>query len=313
MKMKTFDLGFSKETIMMNIERTLKYINNIDFDSDDRTTRLEYKKYDKTYIPYLKYKIFDKYDDVISGFSTRMGGVSKEHLSSMNLSFSRGDDRDNVIENHKRLAEAIGYDYTKLVFSDQVHDTVIRVVNKEDAGKGITKETDIKEIDGLVTNVPNIPLITFYADCVPLYFYDPINKVVGLAHSGWKGTVNNIAKAMIDKMVEEYGSNPSDIVTAIGPSICVDCYEVDDVVVDIIKKNFTKDIIDENVIVKGNGKYQLNLHGLCRRNFLNAGIKEENIAMPDLCTCCNSEFLFSHRASKGMRGNLAAVIMLKDA
>ncbi|MDD6401515.1 MAG: peptidoglycan editing factor PgeF [Lachnospiraceae bacterium] len=304
-----FDLGINKDTIFANLEKNIKYINNISYDSDDRTTYVAlYKK--EEYVPVIKYKIFDEYSDVISGFSTRLGGVSKEHLSSMNLSFSRGDDKENVIENHKRFADAVGYDYKKLVFSDQVHTTNIHVVTKDDAGKGIVIESDIKNTDGLVTNCYNIPLITFYADCVPIYFYDPVKKVVGLAHSGWKGTASNIAKSMVDKMKESFSCNEEDIICAIGPSICQKCYEVDNVVTDIIKANFSKDEYDEVIIDKHNGKYQLDLHKLCRINLLNCGIKAEHIAMPDICTCCNDKILFSHRASNGKRGNLAAVIML---
>ena len=154
-------------------------------------------------------------------------------------------------------------------------------------------------------------MITFYADCVPLFFYDPVNKVVGLAHSGWKGTVGNIANAMVDKFVELYGSNPSDIVAAIGPSICVDCYEVSQDVALQFMAAYSETEIKYILYSKDNGKYQLNLHEACKRNLINSGVLEGNISMPDFCTCCNPDILYSHRASNGMRGNLAAVIMLK--
>ena len=113
---------------------------------------------------------------IIHGFSTRLGGVSTGIYEKMNLSFQRGDDAGNVMENHIRFANAVGYDYTRLVFSDQVHETRIRKVTEEDAGKGITRESDICETDGLMTNVKNLPLMTFYADCVPILFYDAVKR-----------------------------------------------------------------------------------------------------------------------------------------
>lgn len=274
---------------------------------DNRTTNLE----TINNVPVIKYKIFEGYDQMIHGFSTRLGGISKEHLYSMNLSFSRGDDVENVIENHKRFAKAVGYDYTRLVFSDQVHDTKIHVVKADDCGKGIITESDIKGIDGLITNEKNIPLITFYADCVPLFFYDPKKQVVALAHSGWKGTVNKIGTKMIKKMQELYGSLAEDIICAIGPSICKACYEVSQDVADRFRDAYTNDEYKSMITCKGNDKYLLDLHMACKYNLINAGVSRDNIAMPDVCTCCNPDVLYSHRASNGMRGNLGAVIMLK--
>ena len=262
-------------------------------------------------IPIIKYKAYDEFPDIIHGFSTRLGGVSKEHLYSMNLSFSRGDAKENVITNHQRFSAALGYNPENLVFSDQVHDTKIYVVGAKDKGKGYTLESDINGIDGIVTNLSNIPLITFYADCVPLYFYDRVKKVVGLAHSGWKGTVNNIASCMINTMIKEYGSEVKDIIVAIGPSICMDCYEISEDVAKQFMNNYTLNELDEILLNKGNGKYQLDLHKACWFNLINSGILSGNISMPDICTCCNPDVLYSHRASNGMRGNLAAVIMLK--
>ncbi len=263
-------------------------------------------------VPVIKYEIFAGFNELIHGFSTREGGVSKEHLFSMNLSYSRGDDRDNVNENHRRFGEALGYDCNKLVFSDQVHDIKIHTVTEEDAGKGIVRESDLKGIDGLVTDCRNIPLITFYADCVPLYFFDPIRHVIALAHSGWRGTVGKIGTVMVDRMAEEFGCDRSDIICAIGPSICKDCYEVSEDVANVFKSAYSPERCNSLLYDKGNGKYQLDLHKSCRYNLIDAGILPQNIAMPDFCTCCNSELLFSHRASNGMRGNLVAVMMLRQ-
>lgn len=279
---------------------------------------------EKNGVTYITFPKLEKYrDELIHAFSTRLGGVSKDHLAAMNLSFTRGDDPDNVMENHIRFAAALGYDEKRLVFSDQVHKTEFHKVTEEDCGKGIVKESDIKEIDGLVTNVKNVPMITFYADCVPLMFYDPDCKVIAMAHSGWKGTVNRIGAKMIKYMGSEYGSNPKDIVCVIAPSICQDCYEVsEDVAVQFIEE-FSKDFdsgqndkepeeaMKELIYRKDNGKYQLNLQKACELVLLDAGVLSEHIDITDICTCCNPDFLFSHRASMGKRGNNAAVMMLK--
>lgn len=287
----------------------LKYINRQAMSGD---SIMDYISYEDKTVPVIKYKVFDKYDEVVHGFSTRLGGVSKNHLYSMNLSFFRDDEYENVLENHRIFAGALGYDYRKLVLSDQVHKTDIYVVCSDDAGKGIIGDKErLRNIDGLVTNERDIPLMTFYADCVPLYFYDPVRHVVGLAHSGWRGTVADIAKAMLDKMHDVYGSSASDIICAIGPSICVDCYEVSEDVASEFRNHYNDEMLKDILFYKGNGKYQLDLHQACRYNLLSAGVKAANISMPDYCTCCNPDIFFSHRKTNGMRGNLAAVIMLK--
>ena len=281
----------------------LQYIN-------DSKTCVVNEKNGVSYITFPKLSEYNQ--DIVHGFSTRFGGVSKEHLSSMNLSFTRGDDRACVLENHRRFAAALGYDESKLVFSDQVHLTNFHKVTKEDCGKGIIKDSDIKEIDGLVTNEPGIPMITFYADCVPLFFYDPVKKVIAMAHSGWRGTVERIGAKMIAFMEQEYGSNRKDIVCAIAPSICQKCYEVSEDVALRFLQVFGEGYGDELLYRKEDGKYQLNLHKACEITLLEAGVKKEHLDITDLCTCCNPEFFFSHRASHGMRGNLAGVMMLKE-
>ncbi|MCM1272797.1 MAG: peptidoglycan editing factor PgeF [Clostridium sp.] len=314
MERKKFDLRLMDGEILRRQEGKLTFIPPF-FYEGERSTYIDYSLVkgigDDALVPVIKYKLFSEYSDMRHGFSTRMGGTSHDHLATMNLSFSRGDDRENVIANHKRFAAAVGYDWEKTVLSDQVHKTQIYKVTARDAGKGVTVESDIKETDALMTNERGIPLMTFYADCVPIFFYDPVKKVVALAHSGWKGTVAKISETVIQAMGEEYGSSTSDILCAIGPSICQACYEVSDDVIQEFMKTFGG--ASKNFFYgKENGKYQLNLHAACKHTLRLAGVPEDNIAMPDLCTCCNPNVLFSHRASHGMRGNLSAVIMLAE-
>ena len=172
------------------------------------------------------------------------------------------------------------------------------------------RDTDIREIDGLMTNVPGIPLMTFYADCVPVFFYDPVKKVVAMNHSGWKGTVAKISRCMLSRLKEEYGTEASDLICAVGPSICKDCYEVSEDVAKQFMDAYTKAQVDEIVYDKGDGKYLLDLHRANYYNLVDSGVLPEKIDVTNICTCCNSDVLFSHRASHGLRGNLGAVIML---
>jgi len=199
-----------------------------------------------------------------------------------------------------------------MVFSDQTHTANVRVITEKDRGNGLTRPKDFFDVDGMVTNVPGLILTTFYADCVPLFFVDPIHKAIGLSHSGWHGTVDRIGEATLKKMKEEYGTNAEDVVAAIGPSICVDCYEISqDVAVEFINR-FSSNEIDQILFPKENKKYQLDLWKTNELILLEAGVKKENIEVTDICTCCNPEFLFSHRASHGERGNLAAFLTLTD-
>ena len=262
-------------------------------------------------VPFLQFQALNQCDIIEHGFSTRMGGVSEGIYSSMNLSYTRGDKEEAVTENFKRFAAAMGVDWENYVFSDQTHTTNIRVVTEADRGKGFTKDRDYTDIDGLVTNVKGLVLSTFYADCVPLYFVDPKKRAIGLSHSGWKGTVGEIGRKTIETMEKEYGSKPEDILVAIAPSICRECYEVSEDVANQFMKIFPKeewkDIMDD----KGKGKYQLDLWEINKKILLRSGILKEHLYVTNLCTCCNSELLFSHRASQGKRGNLGAFLCIK--
>ena len=259
--------------------------------------------------PFITFPALSKISFIKHGFSTRLGGKSKGYLSSMNLDFSR-EDKNIVLENFKTISSSIGLNYKDLVFSHQVHKTNIRLVTKEDKGKGIIRDRDYSEIDGLITNTPGIPLVTFYADCVPLYFIDHKKHAIGLSHSGWKGTVDRIGAKTVKAMKENFNTDPSDLLVLIGPSICKNCYEVSKDVADKFHENFTinqcKDILES----KENDKYQLDLWMANYHILLDAGLEPDNINISGICTSCNPDLLYSHRASKGKRGSLAAFLMI---
>ena len=262
----------------------------------------------KCEIGYLTFPAFEQTGVVEHLFSTRCGGVSKGIFGTMNLSYTRGDKKEAVDENFRRIAKILNCAVEDIVCSDQTHTTNIRKVTKADCGKGIVCEKDYTDVDGLITDEAGIALATFYADCVPLYFVDPQKRVIGLAHSGWRGTVGRIGAKMIAMMTEEYGCKKEDILAAVGPSICQDCYEVSEDVASEFRKEFGEEVFKAG---KEEGKYQLDLWKANELVFLQAGLLPGQITVTDICTCCNSELLFSHRASKGKRGNLGAFLMLK--
>ena len=260
-------------------------------------------------VPYISYRILDDIPWLKNAVSTRLGGVSKDYLASMNLGFNRGDLDENVIRNHEIFANVIGVNPKNIVTGNQTHTTNVKVVTKDDCGKGIYRDRNYTDIDGLITNEKGIVLATYYADCVPLLIVDTKNKAIGLSHSGWRGTVGKIGKVTIEKMGELYGTKPEDIVACIGPSICQKCYEISEEVAVQFKEAFP-DNIKEILIDKGNVKYQLDLWECNRINFKEAGVLPENIKVTDICTCHNTDVLFSHRGHNGKRGNLGAFLSI---
>lgn len=260
--------------------------------------------------PYLSYPLLEQTGMVKHCFTTRLGGVSERIFESLNLSFSRGDQRAAVEENFQRVAQALGTEYGNFVFTDQTHTVNVRRVGIEDAGKGLTRARGYSDVDGLITNEPGLVLSTFYADCVPLYFIDTKKRAIGLSHSGWRGTVRRMGRVTLETMRREFGTLPEDVICAIGPSICQDCYEVSEDVAEEFIREFSSHS-EEILENKGNGKYQLDLWRANEMILLEAGIKPEHLSVTDLCTCCNDKILFSHRASQGKRGNLGAFLCLK--
>ena len=257
----------------------------------------------------LKFPVFEEIPWIRHGFSTLIGGVSEGIFESMNLSFGRGDPDENVRENFRRFCAALDIDSQSLVLSAQDHHTNILRVTQEDCGKGIWREKEYESIDGLVTDEPGVALATFYADCVPLYFIDPVHRAIGLSHAGWRGTVAEMGRKTVERMTSEFGSDPADMLAAVGPSIGPCCYEVDDVVIDAVK---ALQLPHQDVCFteKGDGKYLLNLWEVNVQILVRAGIPEKSITVAALCTCCEHDSLISHRATNGQRGGMAAVLSI---
>lgn len=265
-------------------------------------------------LPMVESPLFQSETGLQHGFSTRKGGVSKEHLASLNLSFSVEDAKENVLENFRRIGERFGKTPEDFVLSKQSHETKVLKVGTKDRGKGITKDRDYEGIDALITDEKGIILSCFSADCVPILFYDPIHKAVGACHSGWRGTKGKILQNVVEEMRKHFSSNPAEILIAIGPSICKEQY----VVSEDLALSFLEDYPDlgedsSSPIQRiSKDKFQLDLWDLNRRIALDCGIKEEHISISGYCTMENPELFFSHRYSQGKRGLQGAFICLQD-
>ena len=266
-------------------------------------------------VGFLEYIALNEYPWLMNAFSTRQGGVSAGQYSEMNLSFTVGDSPEKVRENYRIFGEAIGVKCEEMVFSAQTHTDNVMRVDSFHKGMGISRDRDFNNIDGLITSEPGLCLVCSFADCVPLYFVDPVNKCIGLSHSGWKGTVSKIGEKTIDLMNREFGSKASDLLCCIGPCISKECYEVSGDVADEFRKAFTTDQFEE--ICKPadgkDGKYLLDLPLANYHIFADCGVKPGKIVLPDLCTSCNSDILHSHRASGGKRGGMCAFLMIRES
>lgn len=278
-------------------------------------------------VEYLTFPKLSAIEGIEHLFTTRLGGVSKGDCATLNFSFTRGDDPEAVLENYARMGEVLGVEKGAFVTTDQTHTINIRVVTKDDAGKGVNCTRDYTDIDGLITAEKGLVLSCFTADCVPVYFVDPVKEVIGVAHSGWRGTVAGMGARMVERMVQEFGCEPANIITAIGPSICQDCYEIsEEVAVQFMQGFWDAENIEEygreayeaglhstgKLLLPGKetGKYQLDLWLANVVVLRSVGVLLENIDVTDICTNCNPEYLFSHRASGGKRGNLAAFLVM---
>ena len=241
----------------------------------------------------------------INGCSCRLHGESDVAPGTLNLALHVGDDAAKVIRNRQRFAAALNVDAAKFTTCQQVHSSRVAVVTEALIGKGALDVADtIADTDALVTNLENVPLLLFYADCVPVLLADTRRRVIGLAHAGRRGTAAQIAAKTVQVMSKRFGSEPSDILAAIGPSIGACCYEVDDYVRDQFGG------YEEFFAAQEKGKYQLDLQGVNKRQLMECGVAAGNIAVAGVCTACNSELFCSYRAEQGKTGRMGVCLSL---
>lgn len=235
-------------------------------------------------------------------FTTRSGGVSKNEFSSMNLGLNRGDNIENVMKNFCMIAKELHQDSENFVLTKQTHNDNIQIVGKEDRGKGLFCE-GFSDVDGLITNEKNVVLSAFFADCVPVMFFDPVECVIGIVHSGWRGTAKKIASKAVKMMVENFSSKAENILVGIGPSIGQCHFEIGSEVAEQFESKF---------ISQRDSKFFADLLGINQGILIESGIKDENITIANECTACNTDKYFSHRILGDKRGNMAAFIAIND-
>ena len=273
----------------------------------------DYKSGNHT-VPLIESPLLQEIRGLRHGFSTRKGGVSKEHLSSLNLGFNLGDEREKVLENFRILGGLFEAKPEDFVLTQQTHSVNVRRVGKEDRGKGIFRERNYTDVDALITNEEGVILTAFSADCVPILFYDKGHRAIASCHSGWRGTHGRILARVIEAMQREFSSKPEEIYIAIGPSICKNCYEVSEDVGEAFLEAFpalreeTKNVSPIERVSEE--KFHIDLWELNRIIALEAFIPPENISISGYCTMERPDLFFSHRYSQGKRGVQGAFISL---
>lgn len=261
-------------------------------------------------LQYFVFPEFDKTGQVVHGFSTRYGGVSSGSYATLNLSWTK-DSREKVIENRRRFMGAFGFGLDDLVAGQQVHGTKVAVVTDKEKGRGSRSYAEaLPETDAMITASPGLVLSTYHADCVPLFFLEPQNKVVGLAHAGWKGTLGGIGGRTLELMATRFNIDPASCLVGIGPSIGPCCYEVGIDVAAPFMKGFPygRKLLEPGI----DAKWYLDLWAANKRQLIDAGVKEGNIFVSSLCTSCHRDIFFSYRANKRNTGGLAAVIAIRE-
>lgn len=244
------------------------------------------------------------------GFTTRQGGVSEGIYASLNLAFGRGDDRENVEENYRRVCDAFPVDINKMVLTAQVHGDHIRTVTEADWGKGLSCPKDY-EADGLITDVPGTTLVAFGADCLTALLYDPAHRAIGAVHAGWRGTAKGILARAVEAMTEAYGTRPGDLLAALGPCISACCFETNEDVPNAMTAALGGDALPF-IREKGEGKFLVDLKGLNALWLTRSGVPEAQIDISPDCTLCKPDKYWSHRYTKGERGSQASLISLPE-
>lgn len=256
-------------------------------------------------VVYYSVPSFDETGLVLSAFSTTHGGVSTGKQASMNLGFYSDISMDNVRENFRIFGDAVGFDIKNVVVTRQIHDNYVHTPFCSDAGKMMVNDDKIVVADGQITDSNHFVLSKLFADCVPIYLFDPCKRVISLLHAGWRGTLKDIVSKGILRMVEDYGCNVNNILAAIGPSIGPCCFEVDKPVADLFLD------FENCVTKKQNDKYLVDLWRISYLQMIRTGIKDANITISELCTYCKKDDFFSYRREKGETGRMVGFLKLK--
>lgn len=254
----------------------------------------------------------DHFPGLVAGITTKNGGNSRGYFENLNLGFHVGDDPRDVYLNRAMVAELLDFSLNKWVGAEQIHDTIIKRVTKEDIGKGADNyDSSFKGTDGFYTKEDGVLLTLCFADCVPLFFISPKKQMIGVAHAGWKGTVKQIARHMVEAWGKE-GIDPEQIFVTIGPSICEECYIVSDKVINFVE-NILEDIDKKPYNLINDDQYSLDLREVNKLVLKKAGVPDENITVTGICSSCAGAEFFSHRRDQGQSGRMLSFIGWKEA
>lgn len=255
----------------------------------------------------------DLSDKLVVGFTTKNGGFGKEDYETLNLGLHVQDKPSTVVANRQTVADQLKMPLSKWVCAEQVHKNLIMKVTEADSEKGVYDYKEgIPQTDGIYTNRKELLLALCFADCVPLYFFAPKHGMIGLAHAGWKGTVEDIGGEMIRRWTEE-GIPLNDIYAAIGPAIEGCCYIVDDRVIDLVKNVLGTDNDGSPFYtVVSEGQYSLDLKEVNKYLLQKAGVQENHLLVSDLCTSCREDVFFSHRRDGGKTGRMLSFIGYRE-
>ena len=240
-------------------------------------------------------------------FTTRLGGVSTGHLESLNLSMSQGDAPENVVENYRRVGQALGFLPEDVVMACQTHSDIVVQVGRQHCGAGIRGEKR-PECDAFITGEPGVALFVSTADCTPILLHDPVTGAVGAAHAGWRGTVSGIGAKTVRAMADAFGCDPKNIRAAIGPNIGACCFETDADVPQAIREAYGAEA-EAHIRTVGD-KYYVNLKEINALSLRRAGVMR--IEISDACTACQPHRFWSHRVTQGQRGSQGAIILRKE-
>lgn len=253
----------------------------------------------------------EKYNDLSAGMTTKIGGVSSNTFSFLNCGLHVDDELQNVVRNREIAASAAGFPLDGWTYAEQVHGSEVARIDRNRKGRGNRSLTEVIETaDAMISNEPGIFLALVYADCVPLYFFDPAHRAAGIAHAGWKGTAAGIAAKTVKAMAQQFGTRPEHLQAAIGPSIGACCYEVDRRVLEGMNNALPGMDLEEKHIAekKSAKKWMLNLKEMNRQIMIKAGILSSHIELSNRCTSCNADLFFSHRRDQGKTGRMQAWI-----
>jgi len=240
-------------------------------------------------------------------FSTRLGGVSNGVYESLNMGLHVGDQAEMVLENRRRFLGIFNAQLDDMVACQQVHGNEVMRVNGIDRGKGSRNLGDvIMNCDAMITNEPGIYLMSFYADCIPVYFFDPINRAVGMAHSGWKGTMNKIVVNTVEAMRKEFNTAANELQIFIGPGIANCCFEIQPDLLAKVKTEFSG--FHAIINYRQNGSISWDLQETNSQLLVQAGVNPLNISICKLCTACHADSFYSYRREKGDTGRMGALI-----